>query len=82
MLRIPMTDRTDLAQNLGTTSRAIRHKRCLTQDQLAAESDMDRSFISDIENGKKNISLDTLHRLATALKIEPWVLLRAAYLVS
>ena len=44
----------------------------LSQVSLAAEADLTHNFINDIENGKKWISPETLGKLATALKAEPY----------
>jgi transcriptional regulator with XRE-family HTH domain len=50
---------------------AEEHKRQgLTQEGLAGLSDMDRSFLSEIENGHKNFSITTLLRISEALKVD------------
>jgi transcriptional regulator with XRE-family HTH domain len=59
--------RSALAEQL----RAARKKRNLTQDVLAERAGMDRSYISGIERGRHNVPLDTLCRLAWALRVEP-----------
>lgn len=48
---------------IGKRIRAFRLKNNLTQAQLAEELDVSTNFISEVENGKKNISIDTLCRL-------------------
>jgi transcriptional regulator with XRE-family HTH domain len=40
-----------------------------TQDRLSKEARISKGFLSDIENGKRNISADTLFALATALGV-------------
>ncbi len=50
--------------------RVLREARCaqgLSQEKLAELSDLDRTFISMIERGKRKPTLDTAHRLANAL---------------
>ena len=48
---------------IGRRIRAFRLKNNLTQAQLAEVLDVSTNFISEVETGKKNISLDTLCRL-------------------
>jgi transcriptional regulator with XRE-family HTH domain len=47
-----------------------RKERALTQEVLAASSDLSQTFYSQIETGKRNVSLDTLEKLATKLNID------------
>ena len=42
----------------------------ITQDELAKRLHTSKSFISEIENGKQNISIEYASRIATALKQE------------
>jgi len=51
--------------------RELRRKRGLSQQALALEADVDRTFVSLLERGKRQPSLDTLFRLAAALSISP-----------
>jgi transcriptional regulator with XRE-family HTH domain len=48
----------------------------MTQEALALEAEMKRSYLSELEAGKRNPSVRALGRLATALGIEPADLLR------
>ena len=48
---------------IGRRIRAFRLKSNLTQAQLAESLDVSTNFISEVETGKKNISIDTLCRL-------------------
>ena len=47
--------------------REIREKRGLTQDQLANQAKISKSFLSEIENNKRNISSQALLRIAKIL---------------
>ena len=64
--------RTIFARNL----KARRLEQGLSQEELAQEAGLDRSYVSLLENERYSVSLDTLEKLATVLKIEPVELLR------
>jgi transcriptional regulator with XRE-family HTH domain len=66
----------DTAKLLGETIREIRLQRGLTQKQVAELCDMERPYITDIEQGKKNASGRTLVLIAGALDILPAELFR------
>lgn len=53
---------------LGETVRARRKKARLSQEQLAEKSDLTRNYIGDIERAEKKITLETLAKIAKALK--------------
>ena len=66
-----------LAKNI----RLYRDRLGYTQEKLAEECSLihedalvNRSFISDIENCRRNIALDKIGTLAKALKVEPYQL--------
>jgi len=62
----------------GNAVRALRSDAELTQEQLAASSEMHVTCISQIERGLKNVSLFNLYRIASALEISPARLLEEA----
>lgn len=49
----------------------LRKRRRISQEALAIQAGMDRSYIGGLENGLHNPTLDTLYRLCPALKISP-----------
>lgn len=61
-----MDGRTRVAWNL----RRIRVERGLSQEVLAVDADVDRTYVSGIERGSFNPTVDVLDRLATALNID------------
>lgn len=69
-----------LQRQFGQTIRAERKGRQLTQQQLAFESALSLTYIGEIERGQRMVSLDTLQRLATALKMTGAELLAKAKL--
>lgn len=61
----------NINQKIGATVRKYRLKLGLSQQDLAGDADMERSYISAVENGRKKIRVDTLIRLAEALNVKP-----------
>jgi len=60
---------TKTARNVGATIRKLRQAKGLTQDQLATAVGMIRNNISRIEAAKHRPTLETLEKLAKALKV-------------
>ena len=62
-------------QRFGATLRQYRKQQRLSQQALAARTGIRRAYISDIELGKRNISVLTLLRLTPVLRIpSSWLL--------
>lgn len=58
----------DYFERLGHRVQELRSARGWTQQQLADEAGLDRTYISGLEHGKQNPTIGALLRLATALK--------------
>lgn len=56
-----------MSVKFGKVLREARSRQGLSQEKLAELSDLDRTFISMIERGKRKPTLDTAHRLSYAL---------------
>lgn len=63
------TAQSKTARNVGATIRKLREAKGLTQDQLATAVGMIRNNISRIEAAKHRPTLETLEKLAKALKV-------------
>lgn len=63
---------------VGLAIRRRRQALNLSQDDVVARVDMNRGNYSEIENGKRNITLSTLLRIAEALETEAWKILKDA----
>lgn len=74
----PGADWTAIALELGMRLRAARAARGLTVAALAASADLSRRFLTDVELGKANLSLQVLARLAAALHLDLAALLTPA----
>jgi transcriptional regulator with XRE-family HTH domain len=53
---------------VGEAVRSRRKKLGLSQEELAEKTDLTRNYIGDIERAEKKITLETLARIAMALK--------------
>ncbi|AIQ21311.1 hypothetical protein H70357_34945 [Paenibacillus sp. FSL H7-0357] len=60
-----------IKQIIGKTVKAIRIKQGLSQEDLAHECNVDRSYISMIEVGKNEPSVKKIFDLCKGLKIKP-----------
>lgn len=65
----------NLVQQFGQNVRRERKAKGLSQDELAVMANMRRSYLSDLERGTRNPSVQALGRIAEALKILPGDLL-------
>lgn len=59
-----------LRKRLGRAVRKRRKDLDISQEELGARASLDRTYISDIERGKRNPSLDIISGLAKSLKVE------------
>jgi transcriptional regulator with XRE-family HTH domain len=66
----------DVSSRFGVRLRQLRRDRNLTQLRMAIDFGIDRTFISDVERGRKSISLPMLEILARGLRISLSELLR------
>lgn len=66
----------DLRVVVGANIRTVREAKGLPQDELAYRADIHQTYLSGIENGKRNISLRVLERLASALSVSEAELVR------
>jgi DNA-binding XRE family transcriptional regulator len=66
----------DVSSRFGLRLRELRRERNLTQLRMAREFGIDRSFISDVERGRKSISLPMLEVIALGMKMSLSELLR------
>ena len=67
---------TDICEQFGANLRRIRRKQKLTQEELAYRVGMDVSYLSELENGRKEPCLRKMKEIAQALHIPVTQLLR------
>jgi len=68
--------RMDLRQVFAANLRRLRHARGLSQENLAYEAEVNRTYMSKIEKGATWVGLEIIGKLAAVLKVEPAELLR------
>ena len=61
----------NVRQKVGSNLRRLRKRHKMSQSKLADSAGLNRSYLSMVENGRRNISLDNLVSLALALNVEP-----------
>ena len=58
-----------ISKRHGDNIKKIRNREGMSQGDICRALDMDRGYMSAIENGKKNITISQLERLAQALGV-------------
>jgi transcriptional regulator with XRE-family HTH domain len=72
--KLPASD--NLREVLAYNIRVARVTRGWSQEDLALECDLDRTYVSAVERARWNVSLSNIERFAIALDLVPWVLLK------
>lgn len=60
----------------GQRLRLAREAMSLSQEGLAERAEIHRTYVSQVEAGKRNIAVDNMERLAQAVGMELWQMLR------
>lgn len=64
-----------LRQVFARNVRLVRANKDMSQEVMAAQAQLDRTFIGSLERGERNISIDNIERLAKAIDVPPHELL-------
>lgn len=67
---VPLRDGRSARAILASNVVRLRKARGWSQDFLAKQAEVDRSFVAHVERGTRNISLDNLEKLAIALHVD------------
>jgi transcriptional regulator with XRE-family HTH domain len=54
----------------------LRAARGLSQEALAHEAGMNRTYLSAVERAERNVSIDNIARIAKGLRVQAWALLK------
>lgn len=65
----------NIRKKLGNNVKRLRVGIGLSQEQFAFEAGIHRTYVSDVERGARNISIEVLEKFARALKVSPGALL-------
>ncbi|MBC8295033.1 MAG: helix-turn-helix transcriptional regulator [Pelagibacterales bacterium] len=60
----------DIKKKFGEKVKQLRLEKGLSQEKFAHLADIDRTYISSIEKGERNVSIVVVERIAKALEIE------------
>jgi transcriptional regulator with XRE-family HTH domain len=66
-----MISRMDLRETFARNLRRLRNAKGLSQDELALEAEISRSYLSQIESGSFYVSIKIIGKLADVLDAEP-----------
>ena len=61
----------EIEKKFGIILKRLREDKNMSQEFLANDSDLDRTFISLLERGERQPSISTLFKLAASLGIKP-----------
>ncbi|HEY2081806.1 MAG TPA: response regulator [Verrucomicrobiae bacterium] len=61
--------KSDVKKQFGAAVRFHRDQLDISQEELAGRAGLHRTYISDVERGARNVSLESIHRLADALEV-------------
>ena len=73
---VKRTHKGPLRDTLAKNMRRFRAARGLSQEALALESGINRTYLSGVERSERNVSIDNIARIAKGLNVEPWKLLK------
>lgn len=54
---------------VGNRIKTLRQQQNISQESLAAQCELDRTYISSVESGKRNISIINLEKIAVSLGV-------------
>lgn len=71
-----MFRRMDLKDVFASNLRYYRHERGLSQETVAYEAEINRTYISKLEQGISQPGLEIIAKLAAVLRVKPFMLLK------
>jgi len=72
----------DTKKLIGMRIKEIRRSKGLSQEQLAEKADINSKYLSRMERGTENPTLDMLIKLSKALEVEMWEMFDFGHVVS
>jgi len=59
----------NIKEKIGSRIKELRSQQKISQEALAGKAGLDRTYINSVENGKRNISIENIEKIAKALDI-------------
>ncbi len=59
----------NIKEKVGQRIRQLRKELELSQEALALKAEVDRTYVTDVEAGRRNVSVEILERLIKALEV-------------
>ncbi len=59
----------DIKAKIGIRIKEIRTEKNLTQEAVAWKAELDRTFMNHVENGRRNISVESLEKIMNGLEV-------------
>jgi transcriptional regulator with XRE-family HTH domain len=59
----------DVKRKVGQRIKTLRKQLGLSQEALALKAEVDRTYMTDVENGRRNISIEILEKIIVALGV-------------
>jgi len=75
---VKRTPKSPLRDTLARNLRIIRAEKGWSQERLAAEAGLNRTYLSAVERSEQNISIDNLYRVAEGLGVEAFTLIKTS----
>lgn len=60
----------EIKSKIGSRIKELRDVKQMSQKDLAYASNLDRSYIASVENGKRNISIVNIEKISSALGVD------------
>ena len=58
-----------IKEKVGKRKKELRQQQCMSQEEFAFKFDLDRTSITSLERGRRNVSLENLEKLAKAFNM-------------
>jgi transcriptional regulator with XRE-family HTH domain len=58
----------DIKQNIGLRIKQLRADKGISQEKLALKAGLDRTYMTSVENGKRNVSIQNIEKIIIALE--------------
>jgi transcriptional regulator with XRE-family HTH domain len=59
----------DIKLKVGQRIKELRKQLDLSQETLANKAEVDRTYMTDVENGRRNVSIEILEKVIVALEV-------------